>query len=158
MYLLDTNVVSELRKAASGKADKNVTLWASNIPSNQLYISVVTILEVEMGVLAKERTDEHQGEVLRKWLDHVVTPAFAERTLVFDEKIARCCANLQIPDRRSERDAMIAATGIIHNMTIVTRNLKDFLGTGVKLYDPWSDDIQEVRNKEKLLSSKDKAN
>ena len=111
--------------------------WAQKIPSNQLYISAITVLELEMGVLAKERSDEAQGEVLRKWLNQSVLSAFAERTLVFDGEIAKCCAALHIPDRRSERDAMIAATGITKNLTVVTRNLKDFVNTGVKLIDPW---------------------
>lgn len=137
MFLLDTNVISELRKAGSGKADQNVIAWAQKIPTSQLYISVVTVLELEMGVLAKERTDPAQGAVLRYWLDNNVLPAFAERTLVFDSDIARCCAGLHIPDRRSERDAMIAATGIVHGMTVVTRNLKDFAETGVELVNPW---------------------
>lgn len=140
MFLLDTNVVSELRKAGSGKADKNVVAWAQKIPSSQLYISVVTVLELEMGVLAKERSDPAQGAVLRYWLNHNVSPAFAERTLVFDSKIARCCAGLHIPDRRSERDAMIAATGVVHGMTVVTRNLKDFVRAGVDVLDPWEID------------------
>jgi len=137
MFLLDTNVISELRRARSNQANKHVVKWAQKIPSNQLYISAITVLELEMGVLAKERSDEAQGEVLRKWLNQSVLPAFAERTLVFDGEIAKCCAALHIPDRRSERDAMIAATGITKNMTVVTRNLKDFINTCVKLVDPW---------------------
>ena len=137
MYLLDTNVVSELRRASSGKADANVVAWASKIPSSQLYISVVTILEIEMGVLGIERKDSKQGAMLRAWLENSVLPAFAERTLIFDTKVARCCAALHIPDKRSERDAMIAATGVIHNMTVVTRNIDDFVGAGVELLNPW---------------------
>ncbi len=137
MFLLDTNVVSELRKAGSGKADKNVVAWVQKIPASQLYISVVTVLELEMGVLAKERSDPTQGATLRYWLDHNVLPTFTERTLVFDSKVARACAGLHIPNRRSERDAIIAATGIVHGMTVVTRNLKDFVGAGVELFDPW---------------------
>ena len=137
MYVLDTNVVSELRKASSGMADKNVITWASKIPSSQLYISVVTVLELEMGVLRIERKDSLQGAALRNWLEKGVLIAFAERVLIFDTKIARCCATLHIPNKRSERDAMIAATGIIHKMTVVTRNIDDFLDTGVELLNPW---------------------
>lgn len=137
MYLLDTNVISELRKANTGKADPNVIAWASGIPTSQLYISVITLLELEMGVLAIERKDTAQGTVLRHWLESNVLPAFADRTLVFDTKVARCCAGLHVPDRRSERDAMIAATGKVHNMTIVTRNVKDFVDTGTTLLNPW---------------------
>jgi toxin FitB len=137
MYLLDTNVVSELRRAGSGRADENVIAWASRVPSSQLYISVVTVLEVEMGVLGIERRDSQQGALLRNWLEASVLPAFAERILIFDTKIARCCAALHIPDKRSERDAMIAATGIIHKLTVVTRNIDDFIDTGAKLLNPW---------------------
>ena len=137
MYLLDTNVISELRKANTGKADSNVVAWASGIPTSQLYISVITLLELEMGVLAIERKDTAQGAMLRHWLENNVLPAFADRTLVFDTKVARCSAGLHVPDRRSERDAMIAATGKVHNMTIVTRNVKDFVDTGTTLLNPW---------------------
>ncbi len=137
MYLLDTNVVSELRKASSGMADKNVVTWASKVPSSQLYISVVTVLELEMGVLRIERRDSLQGTALRNWLEESVLPAFADRILFFDTKIARCCAALHIPDKRSERDAMIAATGIIKRMTVVTRNIDDFVDTGVEMLNPW---------------------
>ena len=137
MFLLDTNVISELRKAGSGKADKHVIAWAEQVADNQLYISAVTVMELEMGVLAKERKDKAQGTMLRYWLEHNVLPAFVERTLAFDSSIARCCAGLHVPDRRSERDALIAATGIVHNMTVVTRNTDDFIGTDVALLNPW---------------------
>ncbi len=138
MFLLDTNIISELRKAGSGKADKNVIAWAEKVADSQLYISAVTVMELEMGVLAKERKDKTQGTMLRYWLEHHVLPAFAERTLAFDSDIARCCAGLHAPDRRSERDALIAATGIVHSMTVVTRNTDDFIVTGVALLNPWN--------------------
>ena len=141
MYLLDTNVISELRKANAGKADPNVIAWAAQIPVSELYISVVTVLEIEMGVLAKERTDIAQGESLREWFESSVLTTFADRTLVFDTKVARCCADLHVPNKRSERDAMIAATGIVHTMTVVTRNTKDFSETGVELLNPWNADV-----------------
>ena len=141
MFLLDTNVISELRKAGSGKADKNVVSWAQQIPDSQLYISAITVMELEMGVLAKERKDKKQGNMLRLWLENNVLTAFAERTLVFDSDVARSCAKLHVPDRRAERDAMIAATGIIHNMTVVTRNVDDFVGAGVELLNPWKLDV-----------------
>ena len=137
MFLLDTNVISELRKAGSGKANKHVIAWAGQVADSQLYISAVTVMELEMGVLAKERKDKAQGTMLRYWLEHNVLPAFAERTLAFDSSIARCCAGLHVPDRRSERDALIAATGIVHNMTVVTRNTDDFIKTGAALLNPW---------------------
>jgi predicted nucleic acid-binding protein len=137
MYLLDTNVISELRKQTSGKADKNVVAWARSVPADSLYISVITLMELEMGVLSIQRKYSRQGNLLRQWLDSQVIPAFSNRTLALDAPIAQCCASLHIPDPRSERDALIAATGIVNGMTVVTRNLADFEPTGVKTFNPW---------------------
>ena len=137
MYLLDTNVVSELRKAKSGKVDKKVIAWAENIPVINLHLSVITILEIETGILLVERRDPTQGAVLRSWLNSHVFPAFSGRILAFDVSVAQCCAKLHVPDPRSDRDAIIAATALIHGMTVVTRNTDDFESTGVKLLNPW---------------------
>mgnify|MGYP001205400107 FL=1 len=137
MYLLDTNVISELRKQTSGKADKNVVAWAKSIPADNLYLSVITLMELEMGVLSIQRKDTQQGNLLRMWLDSQVIPAFNNRLLAIDGPIAQCCASLHIPDPRSERDALIAATALVNGMTVVTRNLADFESTGVKLLNPW---------------------
>ena len=137
MYLLDTNVVSELRKAKSGKADKNVIAWAGNIPVVNLHLSVITILEIETGILLVERRDPAQGAVLRSWLNSHVFPAFSDRILPVDVSVAQCCAKLHVPDPRSDRDAIIAATALIHGMSVVTRNTDDFEATGVKLLNPW---------------------
>ncbi len=137
MYLLDTNVISELRKQTSGKADAKVVTWARSIPADTLYMSVITVMELEMGVLAIQRKDPKQGSLLRQWLDNHVIPVFNGRTLSIDIPIAQCCAGLHIPDPRSERDALIAATAIVKGMTVVTRNLGDFEATGVKLLNPW---------------------
>ena len=137
-WLLDTNVVSELRKAPSGRANRKVVAWAAAQAAAALHISVVTLLELEIGVLALERRDRPQGAVLRRWLDLHVVPAFAGRIVVVDTAVARQCARLQVPDSMSERDALIAATGIVHGMTVVTRNRDDFLASGVPLLDPWT--------------------
>ena len=137
MYLLDTNVVSELRKARSRKADANVTAWAAGIPPLSLFLSSITILELETGVLLLERRDPAQGGVLRIWLDNHVLPAFAGRILVIDTAVAQRCARLHVPDRRSDRDALIAATALTHGLTVVTRNIADFAPTGVSTIDPW---------------------
>lgn len=139
MFVLDTNVVSELRKAKAGKADANVTAWAASVPAAALFISVVSILELETGVLLVARRDPAQGAALRDWLDRHVLTAFAGRVLVVDTAIAQRCALLHVPDPRSDRDALIAATALVHGMTIVTRNVTDFAPTGVPLFDPWSD-------------------
>jgi len=137
MYLLDTNVVSELRKAKAGRADPNVTAWASGVPYGGLFISAITILELEMGVLLVERRDAAQGAILRDWLDQHVMPAFHDRILPIDAAVARRCARLHVPDPRAERDALIAATALVHGMTVVTRNIGDFQSTGVPLLNPW---------------------
>lgn len=137
MFLLDTDVVSELRKGAAGKADRHVMTWARRQATAQLYISVMTLLELELGVLLRERRDAVQGAALRAWLDGQVAPAFAGRTLPVDAPVAVRCARLHVPDPRSERDALIAATALVHGMTVVTRNVTDFEATGVALVDPW---------------------
>ena len=136
-FLLDTNVVSELRKAKSGKAHPSVTAWAAQIPAGSLYLSAITLLELEMGVLQLERRDAEQGMTLRTWLDGHVLPAFAGRVLAVDAAVALQCARLHVPDKLSERDAMIAATALVHGMTVVTRNVADFAASGVPLLNPW---------------------
>lgn len=137
MFLLDTNIISELRKAKSGKADKNVVVWANSVSATSLYLSVITILELETGILLIERRDSAQGAVLRSWLNTHVLPAFSERIIVVDTAVAQCCAKLHVPEPRSDRDAMIAATAIAHGMTVVTRNVDDFKPTGVEILNPW---------------------
>jgi predicted nucleic acid-binding protein len=135
MYILDTNVISEIRK--NSKADSNVIAWAKSVSTSSLYLSVITVLELETGVLIKERKDSSQGAILRSWLNTHVLPAFLERILYIDVAVAQRCAKLHIPDRRSERDALIAATALVHGMTVVTRNVKDFDETGVEIHNPW---------------------
>ncbi|WP_129662918.1 type II toxin-antitoxin system VapC family toxin [Phytoactinopolyspora endophytica] len=138
MFLLDTNVVSELRNARAGKADKNVTAWAAQVPAASLFVSAITIQELEIGVLLVERRDAAQGAVLRAWLDDHVLPAFEDRVLPVDTKVARRGAHLHVPDPRPVRDALIAATALVHGMTVVTRNIADFEPTGAEIFDPWT--------------------
>ena len=137
MYLLDTNVVSELRKAKSRRANPNVIAWAQPIPVGSLFLPAITVLELELGVLLVERRDAVQGKVLRAWLDRSVLPAFDGRILPVDVEVARRRARMHVPDRRSERDALIAATALVHGMTVVTRNVPDFSGLDLLLLDPW---------------------
>lgn len=137
MYLLDTNVVSELRKVRAGKADRNVTAWADGVEANQLFISAITVQELEIGVLLSERRDPVQGAMLRTWLDRHVLPAFADRILAVDTAVALRGARLHIPDPRPVRDALIAATALVHGMTVVTRNTADFEPTGAGTLNPW---------------------
>lgn len=138
MFVLDTNVVSELRKAKAGKADPNVTAWAARLPTTSLFISVITILELEIGVRLVEHRDPRQGAILRLWMDSGVLPAFTDRVLPVDTSVALECAKLHVPDPSAERDALIAATARVHAMTIVTRNMADFESMGVQVFDPWS--------------------
>jgi toxin FitB len=137
MYLLDTNVVSELRKVRAGKADIRVAAWADSVETVDLFLSVISVEELEIGVLLAERRDRTQGAVLRAWLDRHVLPAFAGRILSLDTAIARSSARLHVPDPRPLRDAVIAATAMAHGMTLVTRNVGDFEKTGVRILDPW---------------------
>lgn len=137
MYLLDTNVVSELRKIRLGKADVRVAAWADSVDAADLYLSVITIQELEMGVLLLERRDAAQGTLLRTWLDAHVLPAFAGRILPVDIAVAQRSARLHVPDPRPVRDGLIAATALVHGMTVVTRNVADFEPTGVPTLNPW---------------------
>ena len=136
MYLLDTNVVSELRKAKSGKADQGVIAWAKNIPGNQFYLSAISVLELELGVLLVERRDRRQGAMLRAWLDQQVLPAFADRIIPVDVAVAKRCASLHVPDPCAERDALIAASALVHGLTVVSRNVADFRSTGATVLNP----------------------
>lgn len=135
MFLLDTNVISELRKARA--ADPSVVAWGNSVEASSLFISAITVLELEQGVLLVERRDAKQGIALRAWLDGQVMPEFSLRTLPIDADVARRCASLHVLDPRSERDALIAATALVHGLTVVTRNIADFDKTGVRLINPW---------------------
>ncbi|MEN6585517.1 MAG: type II toxin-antitoxin system VapC family toxin [Sulfuricella sp.] len=137
MYLLDTNVVSELRKIRLGKADRHLAAWADSVDAADLHLSVITIQELEIGVLLAERRDPSQGAVFRAWLNDHVLPAFAGRILSVDTAVALRSARLHVPDPRPVRDGLIAATALVHGMTVVTRNLADFEPTGVQTLNPW---------------------
>ncbi|MBS1179125.1 MAG: type toxin-antitoxin system VapC family toxin [Proteobacteria bacterium] len=138
MQLLDTNVVSELRKIGTRRIDAKVAKWAASAGAGGFFISVVTLMELETGVRLVERRDTKQGAMLRSWLDDKVLPGFAGRILPVDEAVALRCAALHVPDPRPERDALIAATALVHGMTLVTRNVADFEPMGVPLFNPWA--------------------
>src|SRR5580658_7716770 len=140
MYILDTNVISELRKA--GKTHQNVKKWAERLLSASLYISVISVLELEIGILLIERRDKEQGAILRAWMDRHVVPTFSGRILAIDTAVAQRCATLHVPalnmqNPRSDRDALIAATALVHGLTVATRNVADFERTGVGVLNPW---------------------
>ncbi len=144
MFILDTNVVSELRKVRIGKADKRVAKWADSVAATDLYLSAISVQELEIGVQLLERRDKVQGAVFRTWLNDHVLPAFAGRILSVDAEVARRSAALHVPDPKPVRDSLIAATALVHGMTVVTRNVDDFEASGVLLLNPW---MQEGKKK-----------
>jgi predicted nucleic acid-binding protein len=139
MFVLDTNVVSELRKARAGKANQGVTEWARGVPGELMFLSVISLHELEHGVLLAERRDPAQGAVLREWLDTSVAAAFADRLLPVDEAVARRAAVLHVPNPAPFRDALIAATAQVHDMKVVTRNVDDFARFDrLGVVNPWT--------------------
>jgi predicted nucleic acid-binding protein len=139
MFLLDTNVISELRRPQH--ANRNVVAWAGSIPFASFFLSVVSILEIEIGALRLARKDSAQGAALRAWIDQQILPRFEGRILPVDTSVAQRCARLHVPDPRSQRDALIAATALVHGLTMVTRNTADFESAGVALLDPWNEQV-----------------
>ena len=137
MYILDTNVISELRKGK--RTHPNVKKWAERVPAASLSISVISVLELELGILLVERRDQEQGAILRAWMDRHVLPTFSGRILAIDSDVARRCATLHVPNPRSDRDALIAATALVHGLTVATRNVADFERTGAGVLNPWED-------------------
>ena len=135
MFIFDTNVVSELRRLE--KANANVRLFAEATPIAHAFLSVISVLELELGAVKIERKDKAQGAILRTWIDEQILPRFEGRILAVDTAVARRCARLHVPDPRAERDALIAATALVHGMTVVTRNTSDFETTGAKIFNPW---------------------
>lgn len=139
MYVLDTNVVSELRKARAGRAAPQVIAWADAVPAALMFVSALTVQELEHGVLLAERSDPSAGALLRAWLDLYVLPTFAERVLPVDEHVAAQAAAFHVPDPAPAIDALIGATALVHGMTVVTRNTADFTRfAAVRVLDPWA--------------------
>jgi hypothetical protein len=135
MFVLDTNVLSELRPGKPGQSQA-VRAWASTIAESQFFLSAVTLLECEKGILQLERKTPPQGAALRAWWDGV-REAFDGRILPFAAEAALRCAAMHVPDPKSWRDSMIAAIALVHGFTLVTRNTGDFAGTGTKILNPW---------------------
>jgi predicted nucleic acid-binding protein len=136
-YVVDTNVLSEFRKIGDGRADLNVMAWAATVDASDLYLSAITLMEIELGILRLERRDPAQGARLRVWFNERVLPEFADRILPVDEAVALCAARLHVPDPRSDRDAYVAATAMVHGMAVVTRNVGDFSAAPVTVLNPW---------------------
>ena len=137
MLLLDTNVVSELRKVASGRAHPNVVVWNETVDPAETFISSVVLHELEIGVRLVEHNDPPAGMVLRNWLENSVLTAFSGRILPLDEAAAVQAARWHVPDPKPINDAYIAATAFTRRMTLVTRNVRDFDGMGLALVNPW---------------------
>nr|WP_255758764.1 type II toxin-antitoxin system VapC family toxin [Neisseria lisongii] len=136
---MDTNIISEMRRPS--RANPNVKSWLDKQNHQHLYTSAAVMMELERGVLGMERKDRTQGEILRRWLEEVVKPAFTNRILPIDETTARICAAMHIPDKAPENDAWIAATARQHGLTLVTRNTADFERTGARLFNPFAAEI-----------------
>jgi predicted nucleic acid-binding protein len=135
MFLLDTNVVSELRRPR--RTNANVAKWADSVSPSDLFLSSISILELETGALLLARRDGGQGGLIRQWIEERVLTAFAERILAVDTVVARRCALLHVPDPKPYRDALIAATALVHRLIVVTRNQADFEPMGVAVLNPW---------------------
>jgi len=137
MFVLDTDVVSELRKVEAGKGHPQVAAWSEQVVVGEAFIAAITIHELELGILLLERKDKRQGAMLRAWIDTRVRPEFEGRILPLDVTVALHCAKFHVPDPRPMRDALIAATASVHRMTVVTRNVRDFEPMGIEVLNPW---------------------
>lgn len=137
MYLLNTNIISELKKLDSGKIHPQVQRWAYSINLMQTKISVVSITEIRTGILSLARKDQAQAASLDNWFTNRLLPAYRTRTLSVDTEVALICAQLHIPAKRPINDTYIAATAIAHNLTPVTRNVRDFQGLPLMLENPF---------------------
>jgi predicted nucleic acid-binding protein len=135
MYLIDTNVVSELRDSA--RAHPGVKAWEATVAPSMVFLSAISLFEIEYGARLLERRDPRQGGVLRHWLHKNVVPAFEGRVLPVTAEVAVRCAALMVLNPRPLRDALIAATALVHGLTVVTRNVEDFEPTGVGVLNPW---------------------
>lgn len=135
MYLIDTNVISEARKG--GRADAGVRAFWRRAKADQVYVAVQTLGEIQSGVESiRRRGDEAQAALLERWLE-TVSSQYAERVLAFDLDCARVWGGLMARGRQNPIDKQIAAVALIHDLIVVTRNVRDFEGTGVRTFDPF---------------------
>lgn len=134
-YLLDTDVVSGLRRL--NHLPRETAAWFASVPEDSLYISVITVMEIEIGIRRRERRDPAQGALLRRWKSEWVLPAFDGRVLDVTTEIAEACAAMHVPDPKPSFDSLIGATAIVHGFTLLTRNLADFPNMPIAKLDPW---------------------
>lgn len=134
--LLDTNVLSELRKAS--RCDPAVAAWQQDQDLEQQFVSVISLLELKLGIELKARKNTEFGARLRLWYESQVKTTFQHRTLSVDLRIAETCAGLHATRTRPYRDSLLAATALVYGFTIVTRNTADFADSGLMLIDPWN--------------------
>jgi len=135
VYLIDTNIVSEIRKGR--KANQGVQAFWQAADSDSLYLPVQVIGEIRFGVESvKGRGDAKQAMILDRWLDHVIAE-FSERILAFDEDCAQVWGRLMSPGKQHPIDKQIASIALINRLTVVTRNTNDFQGTGIKILNPF---------------------
>jgi predicted nucleic acid-binding protein len=134
MYLLDTDIVFELRNARAGGADAGLAAWASGVARSSLFISALTLLELETGAAHAGRKDKAAGQALRTWVNDQVAAAFEGRILPVDAAVVRGRSRVPLAD---SRDALLAATALEHGLTLVTRDVAAFKVARLKLFNPW---------------------
>lgn len=139
MYVLDTNVLSEMRKLRKGVVHPQVRLWSESANISDLYLSSLTVQEIEIGSVRLRKRDPSQSLLFKRWLEETVLVDFAGRILPVDADVARRSAQFYAKDTPPYRDTLIAATAYVHHMAVVTRNVKDFEGMGVTIINPWAD-------------------
>ncbi|MBS9781668.1 MAG: type II toxin-antitoxin system VapC family toxin [Gammaproteobacteria bacterium] len=136
MYLLDTNILSEIRKIKQNRANENVVNWLANVLPTELYTNVVVLMEIEKGIVRLRRKDSQQADNLAAWYQ-TIKPTFQNRIYSIDEKTASICATLHSPNPAPANDAWIAATAIQHNLVLATRNTNDFNFQGLQVFNPF---------------------
>lgn len=134
MYLLDTQVVWELRSARAGLADPALASWAAGQSRTSLFLSALTVAELASGALQVERADKAAAAAIRRWIEGPVTMAFDGRVVAIDAAVARRAMTLGYPDLR---DGLIAATALEHGLTLATRQPAAFKTGKVKTFNPW---------------------
>jgi predicted nucleic acid-binding protein len=133
-FLLDTNVVSELRKGA--RADRNVVAWFESLDADDLYLSVLVVGEIRRGIERIRRRDAKSAQTLDRWLS-ALSAGFEDRILPVDRTVAEEWGRMNVPDPLPVLDALMAATAKVHGLVLATRNVKDVASTGVRTLNPF---------------------